>query len=328
MRIAFALLLLAFSWFCARAETPVRGVALAMASEDSSLSYEPFIKEIAGLGASHISLVIPYYQRNAESVRLYAKKKKTPGHDEIVRTCLQAREHGLDVMLFPIVLLEEDTDDDWRGSLRPAEISEWFAVYTEMVAELAMIGEETGAVLLSVGSEFASLEKEEARWREVCRAARTHFDGELVYTSNWDTPDSVGWWDAVDYMGISGYFELAEPGDNDATTEALAREWGMWKRWLLGKRAAVAPEKKILFSEIGYPSMDGGAALPWDYTRDAPVDLEEQRRAFEAFIRTWDGEADYAGCFVYTWIDFGSDPARGYSPRGKPSEELLREWWQ
>ena len=53
-----------------------------------------------------------------------------------------------------------------------------------------------------------------------------------------------------------------------------------------------------MLTEVGYPSVDGGAVWPWDYTRGGAVDVEEQRRGFAALARAWAGH-DLAGLFVW-----------------------------
>ena len=42
-----------------------RGVALGLFAEDVSFSYAPLIQEIAAVGATHVSLVVPWYQTHA-----------------------------------------------------------------------------------------------------------------------------------------------------------------------------------------------------------------------------------------------------------------------
>ncbi len=305
----------------------IRGVSLTMTTSVPDFNYAPFLAEIAALGANSVSLVIPWYQENARSVEVSPLEGKTPSDEVLRRTIRQARDARLDVLLYPTLLLREGADEQWRGSIDPADRDAWFRSYTLRLTRLATLAEEEKVSHLCVGSEFSSLDHDAPRWRAACAAVRAVYTGRLIYNANWDVPDHVTWWDAVDYMGVSAYYELGNPGEDDADVDALAGEWGEWRAWLLQIRDRSAPGKPLVFCEVGYPSIDGGAVLPWDYGREAPVDLEEQRRAFEAFIRTWDGQADLAGCFVYTWHEFERDPACGYTPRGKPASEVIRAWY-
>lgn len=307
---------------------PLRGVVLQINQEDPDFDYTPFVEEVAALGASHISFLFPYYVKDAQSVEIFRRPGKTPSEATLREIINTARDAGLGVMLFPIVLLEENTGEDWRGSLRPENLHEWFESYTRMIVGAARLAEQEEVEILSIGSELSSLQGYDGFWARIAREVREVYTGEILYTSNWDTIDWSDWWGSVDYLGVSGYYELADEGETEATTGTLARNWGKWKSELLEIRKERAPDKPIIFSEIGYPSMDGGAVYPWDYTRDAPRDLEEQRRAFEAFIRTWDGEPALHGAFVYTWFEFSPDSDRGYTIRGKPAGELIRSWYQ
>ncbi|MCB1733536.1 MAG: hypothetical protein KDI21_23895, partial [Halieaceae bacterium] len=77
--------------------------------------------------------------------------------------------------------------------------------------------------------------------------------------------------------------------------------------------------------EVGYPSLDGAAIAPWDHTRGAPVDLEEQRRAYAAATAAL-LELAPAGVFFWTWLGEGGRFDRHYTPRGKPAEAVLRRY--
>ena len=84
----------------------------------------------------------------------------------------------------------------------------------------------------------------------------------------------------------------------------------------------------FIFTEVGYPSRDGAAVEPWDYTKSTPVDLEEQRRAFSAFTRAWTGSRQLAGVFFWDWYGEGGAKCRRYTPRGKPAARVIQRWFR
>ena len=47
----------------------VRGVALGLFANDPSHDYEPQLREIADLGASHVAIVVTHFQREGEESR-------------------------------------------------------------------------------------------------------------------------------------------------------------------------------------------------------------------------------------------------------------------
>lgn len=124
-------------------------------------------------------------------------------------------------------------------------------------------------------------------------------------------------------MGVTGYFELAKTAD--ASAADLAAAWQAPRAKLLA--AARGRGLPLWLTEVGYPSRDGAAQRPWDYTRDAPIDLEEQRRAFAALAAAWSAD-DLDGLFVWEWGGSEGGPKDGgYTPRGKPAACVLEAWF-
>ena len=58
------------------------------------------------------------------------------------------------------------------------------------------------------------------------------------------------------------------------------------------------------------------------------TDLEEQRRAYVAFVRTWNGAAEVRGVYWWNWFGFGGEKDTNYTPRKKPAAEVIRRWYQ
>jgi hypothetical protein len=122
---------------------------------------------------------------------------------------------------------------------------------------------------------------------------------------------------------VSAYFVLS---DHDAADEAeLAKAWLQHRDALLA--FARDQGKPLWLTEVGYPSLDGAARRPWDYTRDADIDLEEQRRCYAALVATWDGVGELAGLLVWNWWGNGGSKDGTYTLRGKPAERVLRGWY-
>jgi hypothetical protein len=83
----------------------------------------------------------------------------------------------------------------------------------------------------------------------------------------------------------------------------------------------------LLFTEVGYYSELGTNIYPWDYTRNKPISLEEQRRCYQAFADVWSESPELNGVFFWNWFGPGGKLDKGYTPRGKPAECVLREWF-
>jgi hypothetical protein len=301
-----------------------RGVALGLFSEDVSFSYAPLLAEIVALGATHVALVVPFYQTDGTSDDVTLHTRYSPTLAAVAEVVRAARRDDLEVMLFPILRLSNGRPGEWRGTLAPRDRDAWFRHYGDLLGELAAVGGSTGAKRLVVGSELSSLDQRDDdldRWRALIERVRAVYGGKLVYSANWDHYQAARVFDLVDEEGISGYFNLREangPADDAALEAGWRRARREIERWRAGRR------QPFLFTELGYRSRKGASAAPWDEGTGGTPDLDEQRRAFAAFRRVWVGVPSLDGLYVWNWYGYGGPTAVGYTPRGKPAEAEVR----
>jgi hypothetical protein len=302
-----------------------RGVALGMFSEDVSFSYGSLLAEIVALGATHVALVVPLYQTDGSTDDLHLDTRLSPTLALVAETIRAARRDGLEVTLFPIVRLSAPRPGEWRGTLAPRDPGAWFRHYGELLGQLAALAESTGASRLVVGSELSTLDGEDLlpRWRPLVERVRGIFAGKLLYSANWDHYRQARLPELVDEDGITGYFNLREPTapPDDATLEA---GWRRVRRELEAWQAG--RPRGFVFTELGYRSRAGTSATPWDEGSPGVPDAEEQRRAFAAFRRAWAGSPLLLdGVYVWNWYGWGGAGTTGYTPRGKPAEQEVRQ---
>ncbi len=304
----------------------IRGVSLGMYFKDEDEGdYDQFLADIKELGANYVGFVISWYQRDVRAVEIRRHPKKSMSDARIIQTILQAKMRGLKVFLLPIVRLEERGPDDWRGVISPMDMDKWWQSYRNYILHYAQLGERFGVSLLSVGSELVSMEDYRERWVELIDAVRRVFKGKLVYSANWDHYEPVTFWDKLDYIGISNYYELSKK--NLPSADYLYKKWLKIRRQIEEWKKNY-PAQKLIFTEVGYYSQLGTNIYPWDYTRSQPLSLEEQYRCYWAFIRTWKDSQVLGGTFFWNWFGLGGRRDTGYTPRGKPAECLLKKWYK
>jgi hypothetical protein len=295
-----------------------RGVALGMFAEDVSFSYASQLAEVVALGATHVSLVVPLYQTDVRAADIALHTRFSPTLALLADTIRLARRDGLEVTVFPILRLAAARPGEWRGTLTPADPAEWFRRYADVLGDLAAVANLTGASRFVVGSELSSLDGDVEHWRSLLERIRGVFKGVLVYSANWDHFRDAKLLDLVDEDGITGYFNLRADDRADDDEPALEQAWrrvaGQLDAWHAGRR------HPLVLTELGYRSRAGCTASPWDEGAGGAVDLEEQRRAFEAFRRVWAGSLFLDGVYVWNWYGFGGPTSVGYTPRGKPAE--------
>ncbi|MBK6847028.1 MAG: hypothetical protein IPG96_05580 [Proteobacteria bacterium] len=301
----------------------IRGVALGHLGRASHATLDRRLGEIRALGATHVSLTVTWSMRDVRRHTIAPHQGRTPTDAELLWLMAQARARGLQVMLFPIVEVERRKPLEWRGTLRPDDWGRWWLSYRRFILHYARLSARGRAAIYCVGSELVSTEGQRGRWAELLAAVRQVFAGPLLYSANWDHYAPVGHWDLVDIIGLTAYHQLTTR--RDASEHELATSWARLRDGLVAW--AQRQRRPIVFTEVGYPSIDGGALHPWDYTQPAAVDLEEQRRAFSAFVSAWSDVPELAGVFVWDWYGDGGPSDRGYTPRGKPAQRVLEAWF-
>jgi hypothetical protein len=301
-----------------------RGMSLGLYFQDQADDYEGFLVDIAKTGASHVGFIVSWYQENVRSTEIGRHPTKTVDDARLIRTIMQARKHGLGVFLLPIVRLKQRGPEDWRGVIKPTDLNAWWRSYRAYILHYAQLSQRYGVELFSVGSELVSMEKRRSRWIRLIRAIRQLYQGNLIYSANWDHYEPVTFWDQVDFIGISNYYELSKDinppvAQLKATWEGIRQKIERWKMRY--------PHQPLLFTEVGYYSQEGTNIYPWDYTRNQPLSLEEQRRCYQAFTEVWSASNVLHGAFFWNWFAPGGEKDTTYTPRGKPAECIVRGWF-
>jgi hypothetical protein len=237
-----------------------------------------------------------------------------------------AHAFGLKVMLFPIVWLDERGPGEWRGRIASDDVDAWFRSYGAHIEDLARLASEESVATFCIGSELGSLEQYEAQWRELATAVRGVYAGQLVYSANWDHFHRTPFWDAVDLIGVTGYYELAPREGDIPDVDGLVAAWAPVVSEL--EEWSDRHERSVVITEVGYVSQPEAARYPWNYTLTGEVDLHAQRDLYEAMMRALDDEQPWlAGVYLWNWFGDGGVDDDGYTPRGKPAEAVIRHWF-
>ncbi len=308
-----------------------RGFTLQLQSPSPTCPYEAYIDEIAATGSNAICLSVAGYQENCASTSIFIDIRRTPSADRIKALIGHAHQRKLRVMLMPIVLLENPRSGEWRGKIEPREWDDWWEDYESYILHYARVAQEAGVEILAVGSELISTEKDHAdRWRSLIANVRKRYKGYLIYSANWDHYRPVSWWDAVDIVGMTTYYDLTSGGK--PSVERLMKSWKPIREEVLAWQKTIG--RPILFTEVGWPNQVTCAQYPWDYTRSPnQPDPNAQSNCFEAFFKTWIREPSIAGFLVWEWRNYPGqvvDPQKdtGYVPCGKPAMTVIEKYYR
>jgi hypothetical protein len=307
---------------------PFRGVAMQIQRTDWIDRYKKSIDEIVELGADTFLCIVDARQENGSSARIYLDMRMTPTPEQLSEILKYAKEKKLRVILMPIVLLDSPRGDEWRGKINPgdgASWAEWFESYRAMATHYAWVAQLAGVDIFVVGSELVSTESKAEEWAQTIKAIRTNFKGLLTYSSNWDHYSNIPFWDDLDVIGMNSYWKLGE--DRNVKVEEIVKNWQEIQKEL--REFTQKKNKPLLFTEVGWCSLENAASEPWDYTRtDKAADADLQKRLWDGFFRAWHGDPMLAGFTIWAWSpnDGGPDAEKDYSLKGKPAYALVKKW--
>ncbi|MBK7465479.1 MAG: hypothetical protein IPJ43_00970 [Saprospiraceae bacterium] len=248
----------------------------------------------------------------------------------IIETVTKAHQSQISVMLKPQVYIH----NSWVGYLdfkTEEEWLQWESKYEEYISTMVDIAIQNKIELFCIGTELnISVVKREKFWRKLIQNIRSRYNGKLSYCSNWDRYEEVGFWEELDYIGISAYFPLRE--EINPTKESLMEAWKPIVAKL--KLFSESKHKKILFTEYGYLSVDGCAGKLWEIeplVKQKAVNQKAQADALDALYSSFWNEDFWAGGFLWKWFPHGKGHEeyieRDYDPQNKLAEKTIKHWF-
>ncbi len=301
----------------------------------SSGSFQDSLRNLAAARANYVTLILPYYQSNVYSTDI-GPGWNTPPDQDLVNGINFAHSLGLRVNL---KIHAESNDGQWRANINPGDRNTWYANYNGILQHVGQIAAQTGAEEMTIGTELINMASRSVngdntqRWRTMIGSLRGIYSGRLTYSANWGSPGTwadeaanIAFWDALDYIGISAYYNLPA-GDNSAAS--IAEQWRNWDNSILGPLQA-RWGKQILFTEVGYRSLSGTRYEPWNSWNGGSYDGAEQANLYEGLFSYWQNRPYFAGVQLWNW---SSDPNAGwpgnidYTPQHKPAQDVMTQWF-
>ncbi len=243
------------------------------------------------------------------------------------------RDMGFKVMLKPHIWMGGlDLDpDNWRSKIDfddPQKRRKWFDSYTEFILAEAELAQKTGVEMLVVGTELVGVSKYTDEWRAIINKVREVFTGKLTYAAEGMNAQKIEFWDALDYIGIDAYFPLSDK--KAPSLQELTQGWSRYEPEI--RALSEKYDKQVIFTEIGFKSVEGTAIQPWEWSRDGKASQNEQALAFEATSIAFRDKPYLAGIFVWKYFtDMDSDERdnveKGFTPYGKEAEKVISGWF-
>ena len=275
--------------------------------------------KIRALGANSVAIVPYAFTRAPEEVHFNFSTDESDAR--VIRAIEQARQAGLHVMLKPQLWSRGFTGNiafEDKG-----DFERWFALYRRWLLHYARMAELYGVDLLVIGTELGGVTPYEGDWRRLIRDLRRVYRGPLTYAAHWDRElETVGFWDALDFIGVNFYFPLADAGETPSPdsprVQAIAARLS---------ELAARYRKSIIITEVGYPASATGAAQPW--VESGQLDNTLQKRCYEVVFEAIYDQPWLAGLYWWKWPShgLGASAAVAFAPLDKPALEVVRKWY-
>ena len=236
-------------------------------------------------------------------------------------------ENKIEVMLKPQIWIWRG---EFTGNLKMKSEEDWKMLedsYRIFILDYARIAQETNTAILCIGTELEQfINHRPSYWNDLISDIKRVYNGKLTYAANWDEYKRVSFWKELDFIGVDAYFPVSE--SVTPTIEESKTGWQIWKKEL--NQVAKTHNKRILFTEFGYRSVDFAGKEPWNSNHELKgVNLEAQTNLTQAlFDENWNEEW-FAGGFLWKWfIDHskvGGVEDNQFTPQNKPVEGVIKE---
>jgi hypothetical protein len=297
---------------------------------DSSKDMHSHLKNI---GYNYVQLNTFAYMRNRKDTMIYIGGDPSMAVPYLEKEIQNLHESGFKVMLKPHIWIGgHDLDpDNWRSKIDFDDLEKrerWFESYTKFILGEAVLAERTTTEMLVIGTELVGVSKYTESWKKLIEKIRGVYSGKLTYAAEGRNAMKIDFWDTLDYIGIDAYFPLTDK--SGPSLEELTEGWGKYEPEM--KKLSDKYNKQIIFTEVGFKSVEGSAIKPWEWKQDGNTSEKEQALAFEATSIAFRDKPYLAGIFVWKYFtDMNSyergNKEKGFTPYGKEAEKVISEWF-
>ena len=242
----------------------------------------------------------------------------------------ELQKAGIQIMIKPQIWV---WNGEFTGTINMTTEENWQTLeksYTNFIMTYVDLAIEMRAELFCIGTELEIFIKHRPNyWNLLIKDIRKKYKGKLTYASNWDELWHTPFWTQLDYIGVDAYFPVS-----DMKTPSIEDCLKNWKKHVDAlSKFSKAKQRKILFTEFGYRSVDYAAEKPWHYSnREATPNMQAQINTTTAlFEAVWDKDW-YAGGYLWKWFanhqSVGGLNDNQFTPQNKPVAQVFRDYYK
>jgi hypothetical protein len=203
----------------------------------------------------------------------------------LIEEIKKAKANKLKIMIKPHFWI---MNKGWAGNfdLSGKLKIEWEKNYKNYLRYLAKLGDSLDIEMLCIGTELKTYTGNHPDFFiGLIDEIRKVYKGKLTYAANWDEYQNISFWYKLDYISIDAYYPLSAKKTPEIKELEIA-----WKKIIFAlKLLSNKHNKKILFTEYGYRSIDFTANKQWEFEhipKTEQVNLTAQINAYSAFYNT------------------------------------------
>jgi hypothetical protein len=245
-------------------------------------------------------------------------------YEGIKVTTAMAKQKGIKTMLKPQIWIS----GSYTGAFTLSNENDWLQWeknYRNYILGYAHLADSIGIEMFCIGTELKlAVQNRPVFWNKLIDSIRTFYDGKLIYAANWDDYQEVPFWKKLDYIGIDGYFPLS-----NSTTPSVKELVSNWQKTITAiDKYRISQNKDVVFTEIGYKSVDACTHEPWNPI-SSNLNLQAQANATQAFFEAYANKPWFKGAFFWKWYPkhevAGGASNKDYTPQNKPAEVIMKK---
>jgi hypothetical protein len=284
---------------------------------------QKILDHVVSLGANAVSISFSFVMDSAYANAVRTDHPITPSPARLAIVLDEANKRDLRTNIRPMLNERNLTKDDpnmWRGSIRPADRTKWFASYRDMLVGYAKVAKAAKVATFVIGTELTSLESNTTGWKTVATGVKAVYSGELDYSANHDRLKKTGPATGIT-LSVDAYPPIKV--SDSASVTKLVNGWNDW----LDDGRGNGKLSDLVLAEVAIGARHGAYKEPWSPHTNGSIKPEIQQHWFDAACQVME-DRDLGG--IYFWmINLDADPKTKPSSKspmdflGRPGEQNI-----
>ena len=242
----------------------------------------------------------------------------------IITTTQLAKTKGIKTLLKPQLWFS----GTYSGAFTLSSENDWLIWennYRNYILHFAHLADSINIEMFCVGTELKLVvQNRPSFWSNLIDSIRSFYGGKLIYAANWDDYNLVPFWNKLDYIGIDGYFPISTL--TTPPVEEIIKGWTT--KLSVIDQYRISQNKDVVFTEIGYKSVDACAYEPWNPVSTG-LNIQAQANAVRGFLQVFANKAWFKGAFIWKWYpkheSSGGNTDKDYTPQNKSTQIILKK---